>query len=63
MPLITVETWEGKSPEQKGRLIEAITEAMVTHFDANPDKTIVVIHENPRENWGHAGHQASRSTG
>ena len=55
MPVITVETWVGKSPEQKRALVAAITDAMVSHFDSSVDKTIVVIHENPLENWGHAG--------
>lgn len=62
MPVITIETWEGKSAEQKRKVIEAVTAAIVTHFDANPEKTIVVIHENSKDNWGHAGVQASSRT-
>ena len=55
MPVVTIQLWEGRSTEQKRRLVKAITDAMVEHADANPDGLHVVIQEIPLENWGRAG--------
>lgn len=55
MPVVTVEMWEGRTIEQKRRLVKAITEAMVEHADARPDALHVIIHDVPRESWGLAG--------
>ena len=55
MPVVTVELWEGRTVDQKRKLVDAITKAMVKHADANPDALHVIIHEIPRENWGRAG--------
>ncbi|HEU5280276.1 MAG TPA: 2-hydroxymuconate tautomerase [Gaiellaceae bacterium] len=55
MPVVTVELWEGRTVEQKRKLVGAITDAMVEHAGANPDALHVIIHEISRENWGRAG--------
>ena len=55
MPVVTVEMWEGRTIEQKRRLVKAITEAMVEHADARPDALHVIIHDVPPQNWGLAG--------
>ena len=55
MPFVTVEMWEGRTVEQKRRLVKAITDAMVEHARATPDHLHVVIHESKKENWGRAG--------
>jgi len=55
MPVVTVELWEGRTVEQKRKLVRAITDAMVEHAEANPDALHVIIHEIPSENWGLAG--------
>ena len=55
MPVVTVQLWEGRSLEQKRRLVRAITEAMVEHAGARPDALHVILQEVPRENWGRAG--------
>ena len=55
VPVVTVEMWEGRTVEQKRRLVRAITEAMVEHADARPDALHVIIHDVPRNNWGLAG--------
>jgi len=55
MPVVTVEIWEGRTVDQKRKLVGAITDAMVEHAEANPDALHVIIHEIPRENWGLAG--------
>lgn len=55
MPVVTVETWEGRSVGQKRRLVEVMTDAMVEHFECKRENTIVIIHDIPKESWGHAG--------
>lgn len=55
MPVVTIEMWEGRSREQKRRLVEAVTRAMVEHADASPEHLHVIIHEVSKENWGRAG--------
>lgn len=55
MPVVTVQLWEGRSLEQKRRLVEAITQALVEHAGARPDALHVIIDEIPKENWGLAG--------
>jgi 4-oxalocrotonate tautomerase len=55
MPFVTVEMWEGRTVEQKRRLVKAITDAMIEHANAGPDHLHVVIHESKLENWGRAG--------
>ncbi len=55
MPIVTVETWEGRTVEQKRRLVEALTDAMVEHFQSTRERTYVVIHDVPKQNWGRGG--------
>jgi 4-oxalocrotonate tautomerase len=55
MPVVTVELLEGRTPEQKRRLVRAITDAMVEHAGARPDALHVILHEVARENWGRGG--------
>ena len=55
MPVVTIQMWTGRTVDQKRRLVQAITEAMVTHAGASPDHLHVVIQEVPRENWGLGG--------
>jgi 4-oxalocrotonate tautomerase len=47
--------WEGRTIEQKRRLVKAITEAMVEHADARPDALHVIIHDVSPDSWGLAG--------
>ncbi len=55
MPVVIVEMYEGRTLAQKRALVQAITDAMVTHADAKPDGLHVIIHEVPKENWARAG--------
>ena len=55
MPVVTVQMWTGRTPQQKCALARAITEAMVQHADAKPTNLHVIIQEVPKENWGLAG--------
>ena len=55
MPVVTVELWEGRTLDQKRRLVQAITDAMIAHAGARPDALHVILHEIPPENWALAG--------
>lgn len=55
MPHVMVQIWEGRTVEQKRRLVRAMTDAMVEHVDATADGLHVAIAEFPRESWGRAG--------
>jgi 4-oxalocrotonate tautomerase len=55
MPVVTVQLWEGRTIEQKRKLVRAITDAMVEHAGARPDGLHVILQEIPRENWARAG--------
>ena len=55
MPVVTVQMWPGRTVEQKRKLVEAITDAMVEHVDAKPDNLHVIIHDVELENWALAG--------
>lgn len=55
MPHVTIQIIEGASREQKARLVEAVTDALVRMLDRKPEHTHIVIHEIKPENWGFAG--------
>jgi 4-oxalocrotonate tautomerase len=59
MPVVIVEMWEGRSVEQKRRLVQAITAAMVEHCGSDPQHLHVIIHDTPRESWGRDGKLAT----
>lgn len=55
MPVVTVELWPGRSVNQKRRLVEAITAAMVEHAGAGSEHLHVIIHDVAKDNWGRDG--------
>ena len=61
MPVVVVEMWEGRTPEQKEKLIKGITRAF-EEIGVKPERLSVIIHENPKTNWGVGGNQASKTS-
>ena len=55
MPIVTVQTLEGKTIDQKRGLVKDITEAVVKNLNVGPDGVIVIIREMSRENFAKAG--------
>ena len=55
MPLVVVKMLEGRSVEQKRRLVREITDVVVKLTDAPEDQVDVIIEDYPRENWAKAG--------
>jgi 4-oxalocrotonate tautomerase len=60
MPVVIVEMWEGRNPEQKETLIKGITKAF-EEIRVKPESLHIVIHDVPKSNWGHGGQQASKA--
>jgi 4-oxalocrotonate tautomerase len=55
MAVVIVEMWQGRTVEQKRKLVEAITAAMKEHCGAGTEHLHVIIHDVPQENWGRDG--------
>ncbi len=55
MPFVTVQIAQGHSIEKKRRLVEAITNALVSALDTKPESITIHIDEFSRENWAVAG--------
>ncbi len=55
VPLIVVKMLEGRSVEQKRRLVREITDVVVKFTGAPEDQVDVIIEDYPRENWAKAG--------
>ena len=59
MPVVLVEMWEGRTEEQKEKLIKGITEAF-GGIGVKPERLTIIIHDVPKSNWGSRGEQASK---
>lgn len=59
LPVVIVETWSGKSEEQKATLIKGITGAF-EDIGVTADQVHIIIHDVPKTNWGIRGEQASK---
>jgi len=57
--IVVVEMWEGRTEEQKAKLIKGITEVF-KEIGVEPEHLSIVIHDVPKSNWGMRGEQASK---
>lgn len=55
MPIVTVKLLEGRTDEQKRKLIEEITNVVCKTAVCEPDRVSVIIEEMPLTNFGKAG--------
>ena len=55
MPFISVKMLEGRTDEQKRKLVKAITDAMVEICNAKPESTQIIIEEHARDHWASGG--------
>ena len=55
MPTYHVEMMEGRTIEQKKKLVEAITRATVDILGSTPDAVDIIITDIKRENWATGG--------
>ena len=54
MPVVTIEMWEGRTLEQKKKLVAGITAAMVD-IGVPPDAVHIIIKDVPKQNWAVGG--------
>jgi len=59
MPIVKVEMFEGRSKEQKAKLSQALTDAVVDVTGASPEAVWVVIDDVKKDNWAFGGQLAS----
>lgn len=55
MPTYHVEMFEGRTPEQKKKLVEEITRVTVETLGASADSVDIIITEVSRGNWATGG--------
>jgi 4-oxalocrotonate tautomerase len=55
MPLAQLYIGKGRSYEQKKKLIEKVTEAIVESLGSDKNNVWVVLNEVPRSEWGIGG--------
>lgn len=56
MPYINVKiTKSGVTADKKRRIVEEMTQTLVTVLDKKPEHIHIVIDEIDEENWGYAG--------
>jgi len=61
MPVVMVEMWEGRTEEQKERLIKGVTRVF-EEIGVKAEHVTVIIHDTPKSNWGIRGEQVSKIT-
>jgi 4-oxalocrotonate tautomerase len=60
MPLVNIDMWTGRTPEQKEKVIKKVTEAICESIGCPKEAVWVVIKDVPKENWGINGEQCSK---
>ncbi|MBS7813731.1 2-hydroxymuconate tautomerase [Roseococcus pinisoli] len=61
MPMIQVQMYAGRSPDQKRALVKALTEAFVTTAGGTPQAVQVVLQEVEKSDWATGGVLASET--
>ncbi len=59
MPTLRVELLEGRTPEQKTKLVKALTQAVVDSLGSKPESVDIVIFDIARQDWATGGVQWS----
>ena len=59
MPFIHVNMFEGRTVDQKRKMVAAMTEAVVKSLEIKPEAVHIIIHELPKQNFSSAGVLAS----
>ena len=58
MPVITIEMWDGRTLEQKRKIVKGITSVM-GEIGIPAEAVQIIIKDVPKHNWGIAGKLAS----
>ncbi|MBM3308704.1 MAG: 4-oxalocrotonate tautomerase [Candidatus Altiarchaeales archaeon] len=60
MPVVRIELWEGRTLEQKDKLIKEVTHAVVKTLKIEPQHVIVILQEVSKDHWGVGGERSSK---
>ena len=60
MPVVTIELWEGRTAEQKRKLIKEVTSAFENVLGTPKEHVTIIFHDVKKDNWGMNGEQASQ---
>ena len=55
MPMVKVEWLEGRTPQQKAQLAQALTNAFVEVAQIKPEQVWIVFEDVKRSNWAMGG--------
>ncbi len=61
MPVVTIWMWEGRTLEQKEKLVKGITRVF-EDIGTKADSVQIVINDVSKSNWGLGGELASKAT-
>jgi 4-oxalocrotonate tautomerase len=53
--------WEGRTPQEKNKIIASVTAAISESMDVKPEWVTVLLQEYPKDNWGIDGKPASEA--
>jgi 4-oxalocrotonate tautomerase len=62
MPTLRVEMMEGRTPEQKKALVQALTQAVVDTLGSTPESVDILLYDIKRQDWATGGVQWSEKT-
>ncbi|HBH96289.1 MAG TPA: 4-oxalocrotonate tautomerase [Candidatus Omnitrophica bacterium] len=62
MPIVTVEWLEGRTPQHKARLSEAITTALMGIVGVSKEQVWIVFRDVKRSDWAMAGKLLRKAT-
>lgn len=60
MPIVTIEMWEGRTVEEKKKLVEGIASAF-GKIGTPAEALRIIIKDNPKHNWAIGGKLASET--
>jgi 4-oxalocrotonate tautomerase len=58
MPVITVDMWEGRTLEQKKKLVKGLTDAFVS-IGTPAESVHIILNDHAKSNWAQSGKLAS----
>lgn len=59
MPFVSIKMLEGRSKEQKKKLIKSISKSVAESLDIDEKSVWVVVEDFPKDEWGLGGELAS----
>ena len=55
MPLVRIELFEGRTDEEKDKMIREVTRAMATSLNIDKDDVDIILQEIKRKDWATGG--------